>query len=151
MGKLIVATSPSQKKHLYDLQSYCSSIPEEIGGPVPTKYLSGEEARSMEPDLSEDTVAALFSPETGIIDSHSLMESLERDITSTGQGELVLGTKVVRIDRLEGGGGSKKGDGSEEGWVVQTVSEGDDHPSAFLAKCVVNAAGLKCVALFYID
>lgn len=144
MGKLIVATSPPQKAHLAKLQEYCASIPKSSGGPVPLRYLSGEEAKKMEPDLSENTVAAVFSPETGIIDSHGLMDSLERDITNTGQGELVMGTRVVRIDRMHAMGGSKKGDGSEEGWVVQTVTEGqEDRPNAFLAKCVVNAAGLK--------
>lgn len=144
-GKLIVATSAQQQAHLSNLREYCASIPKSSGGPVPLQYLTGEEARNLEPNLSEDTAGAVFSPETGIVDSHGLMEALESDITSTGQGELVYGTRVVRIDRAEGSGDSKKGDGSEEGWVVQTVSEGSETPTAVLAKCVVNAAGLKYV------
>lgn len=142
-GKLIVATSPEQQAHLSKLREYCASIPKSSGGPVPLRYLTGEEARGMEPDLSPEAEGAVFSPETGIVDSHGLMQALESDVTATGQGELVYGTRVVRIDRAEGTGGSKKGDGSEEGWVVQTVSEGSETPTAVLAKCVVNAAGLK--------
>lgn len=61
--------------------------------------------------------------------------------------ELVYGTKVVRIDRVESKGGSKRGDGSEDGWIVQTLTDdgkgGDGERSAVLAKTVINAAGLK--------
>ena len=37
--------------------------------------LSRQEARSLEPELSCE--AALWSPETGIVDSHSLMAALQ--------------------------------------------------------------------------
>ena len=75
------------------------------------------------------------------------MEALESDITETGAGELVYGTRVVRIDRVQSSG-SKRGDGSEDGWVVQMVSK-DAEPTAVLAKVVVNAAGLKYVRHFF--
>ena len=65
---------------------------------VPTKLISGDEARSMEPDLSPDISLALFSPETGIIDSHTFMESLEKDIEDSSSGFAVYSTRVVRVD-----------------------------------------------------
>jgi 2-hydroxyglutarate dehydrogenase len=142
LGKLIFALDDRQLDYLRGLEKHCASLP----GPVPLEFLSGQRARELEPDLSPECTGALLSTETGIIDSHAYMDALERDITETG-GELVYGTKVVRIDRAEPPSGkSKRGDGSDEGWVVQTVSkteDGEGEPSAFLAKAVVNSAGLS--------
>lgn len=71
-----------------------------------------------------------------------------REIEESEGGEVVLGTRVVRIDEyvkeasLGSGGGV--GDGSQSGWVVQTESGGEGgERSAVLAKVVINAAGLK--------
>lgn len=109
---------------------------------MPAELISGDGAREMEPDLSESTSAAVLTPETGIVDVHSLMESFEADIVGTGQADLVYGTRVLRIDRLEARAGKgRRGDGSDEGWVVQTQTD-DGPPSSVLAKVVVNAAGL---------
>lgn len=80
---------------------------------VPTYFLGPNDALDLEPDLGENVLAALLSPESGIVDSHGLMESLEREIqgelpgqVAEGNGSVVLGTKVVRIDpyRDESGG-----------------------------------------------
>lgn len=77
------------------------------------------------------------------------MHSPEIDDSDTG--ELVYGTRVVRIDRAEGKSGSKRGDGTEDGWIVQTVtsdgSGGEGERSAVHAKVVINAAGLKYAIL----
>jgi 2-hydroxyglutarate dehydrogenase len=52
----------------------------------------------------------VLSTETGIVDAHGLMENLESEIVGDledtdidGQGSLVLGTKVVRLDPYYGG------------------------------------------------
>lgn len=63
-------------------------------------------------------------------------------------GEIVYGSQIVRIDKAEPRSGGKRGsDGSEDGWVVQTVTKdgsgGEGERSAVLAKTVINAAGLK--------
>ena len=52
----------------------------------------------MEPDLSPDISLAIFSPETGILDSHAFMESLEKDIEESDSGSVVYSTRVVRVD-----------------------------------------------------
>jgi 2-hydroxyglutarate dehydrogenase len=77
---------------------------------VPTYFLGPNDAQNLEPDLGENVLAALLSTESGIVDSHALMESLESEIQGhkAGNGSVVLGTKVVRIDpyRDEAGGTS---------------------------------------------
>jgi 2-hydroxyglutarate dehydrogenase len=82
---------------------------------VPTYFLGPNDAMDLEPDLGPNVLAAMLSTESGIVDSHALMESLEAEITGqlpqqksadSGNGSVVLGTKVVRIDRYrdESGG-----------------------------------------------
>ncbi|KAG8797011.1 hypothetical protein FRC17_007881 [Serendipita sp. 399] len=143
IGKLVVALK-HQQPYLEDLfrktQSLrfpshsTSSIPtDEVA--VPAKLLTGDEARELEPDLSPDITCALLSYETGIIDSHTYMESLERDITESENGSIVRATSVTRIDY------------AEDGWVVQTKTasrEGEEVESdAVMARTVINAAGLS--------
>ncbi|KAG6889050.1 hypothetical protein C0995_004333 [Termitomyces sp. Mi166 len=103
---------------------------------LPTKLLSGHEARELEPNLSPDIVAALWCPETGILDSHSLMESLEKDIIDSEAGDLVYSTEVVRIDR-------HTPDSLGEGWVVQTLTGDAPEGDAILARTVINTGGLS--------
>lgn len=146
-GKLILATSPSQLEYLQSLLLRSKELREAGVGEVPLTFLEGDAVREIEPDVGPGVIAALLSSETGIVDSHSLMTSLESIIEESEQGQVVLGTKVVRIDRMEGSGG-KRGDGSEEGWVVQSITGEDEfgnggERSAVLAKVVINAAGLK--------
>ena len=90
----------------------------DVNPAVPTQLISGDDARQLEPNLSPDIVAALLSHKTGILDSHSFMESLERDIHNSASGETVYSTAVVRVDP----------DPAGKGWVVQTVT-GDPHAS----------------------
>ena len=142
--KLVVATSEAQKEYLHKLYTHASSLPTPPGA-VPVELISGEKAREMEPDLSKGVVAALLSPETGIVDAHGLIASLENEFTDAGDGTVVYGTKVVRIDRSEDdgrGAKGKRGDAGNPGWVVQTVNEQGER-AAVLARCVVNSAGLK--------
>ncbi len=129
-GKLVVATTRKQIEYLDNLHTHTQDplfeswqIPggeKNIG--VPTYFLSADETLEMEPDLGRNVYASMYSPESGVVDSHKLMESLEIEITggSVGDsgagatakgdgndnGSVVLGTKVVRIDpyRDESGG-----------------------------------------------
>jgi 2-hydroxyglutarate dehydrogenase len=105
---------------------------------LPTELLSGERAREMEPDLSDEIVAALWCPLTGIVDSHALMESLERDISESEGGELVLATNVVRVDPYQG-----STLGVDEGWVVQATDGSNNEGFAILARNLINASGLS--------
>jgi len=147
-GKLVVATA-EQRSYIENLHNKATKLqwPPHYtsNSPVlPTKLISGDEARSMEPDLSKDIAAALWCPETGILDSHSFMESLEKDILESEAGDLAYATRVVRVDPYISE--SSKPIGDERGWVVQTVTGEDsrtDSSDAILARTVFNASGLS--------
>lgn len=70
LGKLIVATSPSQNPVLEKLQRLGIA-----NGVTDLRMIEAEEAMEMEPELR--CVKALWSPSTGIIDSHALMLALQ--------------------------------------------------------------------------
>ncbi|KAG6918227.1 hypothetical protein DXG01_015820 [Tephrocybe rancida] len=142
-GKLVVARA-EQRFYVENLHLKSTSLawpPHSHtlghGLPVlPTTLLSGDEARELEPDLAPDITAALWCPETGILDSHTFMQSLEKDIVNSESGDLVYSTKVVRIDR-------HTPDSLGEGWVVQTVTGDAQEGDAMLARTVINASGLS--------
>ncbi|KAG8678276.1 hypothetical protein FRC08_017923 [Ceratobasidium sp. 394] len=148
-GKLIVARK-SQEDYLHKLHAHAQALkwppfsdPKLCDSPVaPTRLISGDEARSLEPDLSPEITTAIESPETGILDSHAFFESFEKLIDeSEGAATLTLGTKVVRVDPYVPQPGESC-DGSTTGWVVQTVT-GDGEPDTILARTLINASGLS--------
>ncbi|MDA0629587.1 FAD-dependent oxidoreductase, partial [Acinetobacter baumannii] len=77
-------------------------------------------------------VEALFSPSTGIVDSHQLMLALLGDAERDGA-VCALKSPVESIDVLRGGR-----------FVVRT---GGDAPTEIEAACVINSAGLGAQAL----
>ena len=151
-GKLVVALE-SQRPYIEKLHAVAQQLawpahssPENgTQAVLPTRLIKGDEARVLEPDLSKDIAAALWSPETGIIDSHSLITSFEKDIKESDGGELVYKTRVVRVDPWTGSSqvkGSVSAEVAERGWVVQTVTADSDTSDAMLARSVINASGL---------
>lgn len=141
VGKLVVALE-QQRPYIESLHVKAQKLawhphsdPCSTQSPVlPTKLISGDEARELDPDLHKLIAAALWSPETGIVDSHTYMESLEKDIMEADNSELVYSTRVVRIDPSN----------EEPGWVVQLVTGDAEGRSgdALLARTVINCAGL---------
>lgn len=146
IGKLVVARA-DQLSYIEGLHTKARKMTWPLHTPsslsntlaLPTKLISGEQVREYEPDLSESITAALWSPETGIVDSHSLMESLETNITDGG-GEVAYQTRVVRVDpyKPDTSSGSSLND---SGWVVQTVT-GEGESDALLARTLINSSGL---------
>ena len=120
IGKLIVATSQDQIARLQTIKNNAA-----ICGVADLKWLPPNEARSMEPEVVCE--AALFSPSTGIIDSHGLMLALLGDLETSG-GMVVLQTRVAQI--------TPENDGS---FVVETSGP---NKTRLRAQYVVNAAGL---------
>lgn len=84
-GKLVVATDEAQHAALAGLQQRA------VANGVPAWLLSAEEARAMEPELH--CTQALWSPSTGIVDSHALMLALQGDLERAG-GLLALQSAV---------------------------------------------------------
>lgn len=123
-GKLIVATQPGQVAHLEKLAQQARANGAEV------RPLSATEALAMEPQVR--CVAALHSPNTGIVDAHALMLALLGDAETHGA-VFSPNSKVRRIDR-------------ETGAIVLEVDcEGETMRLA--ADHVVNAAGLAAIAL----
>ena len=117
-GKLIVATDDSQIAELEALKKKA-----EANGVMDLQWLTRDEALAMEPQLH--CVAALFSPSTGIIDSHGLMLAYQGEAEEHGA-MLALGAPVLR------------GEAVNDGIVIET---GGADPLTFKARIVVNAAG----------
>jgi L-2-hydroxyglutarate oxidase LhgO len=116
-GKLIVATDEAELDALRTVLNKAQA-----NGVVDMCWLDANEARVLEPELT--CVAALHSPNTGIVDSHGLMLSLQGDFENAG-GLLAFNSEVTRAVC------------SPEG-VVLLMADG----SELMAQTVVNATGL---------
>ena len=77
LGKLIVATDDAQRVALQSLleQGWRNGVDD-------LQWLDANQAQELEPELS--CVAALWSPSTGIVDSHGLMLALQGDLERAG-------------------------------------------------------------------
>ncbi|CAD6886358.1 unnamed protein product [Tilletia controversa] len=124
-GKLVVGPPTEQaQSYLSTLHQHAQSLK-----PLtpPTKLLTGDEARALEPSLSDTTIGhALLSESTGIVGAAEVVKHLHSRITDSPAGELVLGTSVIRVDpHSEGPASSSSGkrgsDSSQSGWVIQTA------------------------------
>ena len=120
VGKLIVATSQGQLEGLGKIRDNALA-----NGCKDIQVLDSAAACSLEPEL--DCVSALFSPSTGIIDSHGLMMSLSQDVEAQG-GVIIYASPVVAGEVTTNGLRLRLGDAE-----VSTVD----------ARIVVNAAGLE--------
>ncbi|MVW72833.1 NAD(P)/FAD-dependent oxidoreductase [Bordetella sp. 15P40C-2] len=125
VGKLIVASTPED---LTGLQGYLQRA--EGAGVHDLRRVEQAELREMEPEVQ--ALAAVYSPSTGIIDSHGLMLTMLGDAENAGA-TLVTASPVL--------GGAITPDG-----IVLRV--GGDEQTELLCKTVINSAGLwaTCVA-----
>ena len=108
---------------------------------LPTEVLSGDAARERVPELAREITSSLWSPSTGIVDSATLLSSLEKDIGDAG-GAIAYGTRAVRIDAATD---------DTQGWIIQTTTspeEGSDgYADSTLARVLINAAGLGAASV----
>lgn len=123
-GKLVVATDAAQLPALEALARQAAA--NDVEG---IEHLDRAAARALEPALRCE--AALLSPETGIVDSHSLMLNLLGDAEAAGA-TLVCHCPVNLLTC------------GNAGWVVET---GGEAPMRFEAGLVINAAGLGALPL----
>jgi L-2-hydroxyglutarate oxidase LhgO len=118
-GKLIVATSNAQ---LGTLASIAAAA--RLNGVEDLRPLEAQEALRHEPELH--CVAALWSPSTGIVDSHGFMNALEGDLAQAG-GTVLLGSPLQSAYCTSNG---------------IRLSVGKREPFDIDASIVVNCAGL---------
>jgi len=123
-GKLVVATDDSQLPALERLLAQARR-----NGVSDVVRITREEALALEPEVS--CVAALWSPSTGIVDSHGLMLALQGDLERAG-GSVALASPV---------------DSAVCGAGQHVLHVGGAEPMTLTARFVVNAASLGAVAL----
>jgi L-2-hydroxyglutarate oxidase LhgO len=118
-GKFTVATAETQLAALEKIESNARA-----NGVFDLEWLDGSEARRAEPELR--CIRALSSPSTGIIDSHSFMQSLLADAEANGA-NISYNTKVTCLRATPGG--------------IEIAINGELAP-VVRARSVVNSAGL---------
>ncbi|MDI6793787.1 MAG: NAD(P)/FAD-dependent oxidoreductase [bacterium] len=132
-GKLIVALNEEEVKGLEMLLAKG-----EQNGINDLRMLSTNEVKKMEPHIQAK--AALYSPSTGIIDTHSLMKYFESAAKDKGAA-LAYECEVKSIEQCA------------QGYEVG-VQDADGEAFSFLSRVVINSAGLhadKIAALAGID
>jgi len=124
-GKLVVATDATQHAALLGLQRRATA------NGVAAELWSAEQVRSREPALR--CTQALWSPSTGIVDSHAFMLALQGDLERAG-GMVAVESKVLGAEFTAG-----------RPAVVQVASEASAYELEALH--VVNAASLHACGL----
>ncbi|MGK5094680.1 NAD(P)/FAD-dependent oxidoreductase [Deltaproteobacteria bacterium TL4] len=125
IGKILVATCAEEEHVLHDILQKAQN-----NGVNDLQWWSPETLKRQEPEVK--ATLGLFSPSTGIINTHQLMRSF------LGKAEqqnavLALKTKVLRIEV------------SKNGFIIEVQSENDTYQ--FLSDIVINSAGLHAQAV----
>lgn len=123
-GKFIVANTSGQLAALPAILDKARA-----NGVHDLRLVVPDEVRTVEPQLQ--CLGALYSPSTGIVDSHALMLALLGDLENAG-GLLACRSGVQRLSVSPQG--------------VEVVTEDGTH---LLARTVINAAGLSACRLAY--
>ena len=118
-GKLIVASEESEVPRLHALQAKAAE-----NGVDDLRRLSRDAVERLEPAVR--AVAGLFSPSTGIVDSHRLMHAYEGDAADAG-------AMIAFHSPVEGG------EVRDDGIVLEV---GGESPISLACRTVVNCAGL---------
>jgi len=123
-GKLIVATDEAQVARLETIRSNAAAL-----GMPDLEHWTAAQARALEPALR--CTGALWSPTTGVIDSHGLMLAYLADAERHGA-VIAFESPLLRAEL------------ADEGIVLEV---GGAEPSLLLARQVVNSAGLQAPAI----
>src|SRR6201982_882319 len=123
-GKLIVATSDAEAVKIASIQK--QGVTNGVEG---LELIGGNAARDLEPALT--CIAAVWSPETGILDSHGFMLALRGDLEDSG-GMVAFETKIERLAP------------SAHGWTVHFAGK---EAGTLDVDAVVNSAGIGAQAL----
>jgi L-2-hydroxyglutarate oxidase LhgO len=119
--KIIVAMVPEEVAHLEKILATGRSNGVEL------EMITGEKSRELEPNVP--AVAALFSPNTGVISAHGLMDTLLQEARSKGatfQSE----AEVIGLEKRD-----------HDYRISINTPGGVEH---FTSERVINAAGLEC-------
>jgi L-2-hydroxyglutarate oxidase LhgO len=120
-GKLIVATSEEEILVIEGIRQ--AAIKNGVDDLV---VLGQKQIADMEPNIF--ALKALFSPSTGIVDSHSLMKQYETN-TINNNCQIVYGSEVTGIRQIKNG-------------YEITLPDSDKKKYSFTSRIVINSAGL---------
>ena len=120
-GKLIVATSPDEIKVIEEIRQTAIN-----NGLDDLVVLDRDQILEMEPNIF--ALRALYSPSTGIIDTHSLMKQYETN-TINNNGQIVYGSEVTGIKKIKSG-------------YEISLLDADRKSFSFSTRIVINSAGL---------
>ena len=122
IGKMIVATKKEEEKQLEKL------LLQGLGNGIKDLEIIGEDKiHSFEPQVN--ATSAIYSPSTGIVDAHGLMDFFYRKMCQNSiLDPLVCDTEVINLDR------------SEDGYIIRTRSGSELF--SLKTKLVINSAGL---------
>jgi L-2-hydroxyglutarate oxidase LhgO len=124
VGKLVVATDELERAKIEGI--YQQGLRNDVEG---LRWLDAAEARALEPNLN--TVGALLSETTGIVDSHAFMLALQGDLEDAG-GVIAFNSPIEQVSR------------AGSGWEVRY---GGPEPGLLPVDAVVNAASLGAQAV----
>lgn len=117
-GSLVVCTVEEDRPGLEELLQRGKT-----NGVKGLRIVEREELAAMEPNISDEAIAALYAPTGGIVCPFNLTIALAENAFANGV-EFRFSTEVKGIDKIEGG------------FRLET------NQGVFEAKCVVNAAGV---------
>ncbi len=120
-GKLIVATSEEEISVIEGIRQTAIQ-----NGVDDLQVFNREQIAELEPNIF--ALKALYSPSTGIVDSHALMKRYETNAINNGC-QIVYGSEVIAIEKLK------------DGYKVSLL-DSDSQTYAFTTKRIVNSAGL---------
>jgi L-2-hydroxyglutarate oxidase LhgO len=120
-GKIILATDESEEQQLQGIFEQART-----NGAAGIRLISAEEIEAMEPYVFG--LSGLYSPESGIIDSHQLMKYFEQTAESRGA-TVAYGTEVIALEK------------SVDGYVVE-IKDTDGEQLELESGVVINSAGL---------
>jgi len=120
-GKLIVATSVEEIEVIKGIRQTAIK-----NGVDDLLILGKEKIAELEPNIF--ALEAIFSPSTGIVDSHSLMKQYETNAVNNGC-QIVYGSEVTGISKLK------------KGYKI-TLLDADKKNYSFTTNIVINSAGL---------
>ena len=120
-GKLIVATSEEEISVIEGIRLTALK-----NGVDDLSFLEREQISELEPNIF--ALKALFSPSTGIVDSHSLMKQYETNSYNNGC-QIVYGSEVTGISQIE------------NGYKID-LSDADNKNYSFTTRIIINSAGL---------
>ncbi|MFH0771525.1 MAG: NAD(P)/FAD-dependent oxidoreductase [Candidatus Omnitrophota bacterium] len=121
-GKLIVAIERSEVSGLEELLKRGLE-----NGVSDLKFLSKDEIKAMEPNIKSE--AAIYSPSTGIIDSHGLMKDLVSKFEKRG-GQIAYSTELTALEKFSSG-------------FKAAVTDDREGKFEFFTGVLINCAGLN--------